>query len=589
VNRGILLLLGTALFCALSLGDARVGKSDGNLVPDGSFEQFAKSWEFGRNTTAWGGPLRAANIAASVSSDQAHSGAHSLFVSVGTAVLSAAARNFPSNAEECLGLVTSPDVTVGQNLPYRISLWARAGDGYNSERGHLELRVRPSGGDQFSGMGTLVRDIVVRTRSEGWVEFSDDARFAEGPNARIRLQLSYCRDTRDVANGSIFVDDISVTQEDPESPQPALGHWSSPKQMGAAPNNALDVENVAQATEGQHLTGGAGPLIAGPAFSPDGRFIAAAETGSTLVWDLETGQLVLHDTDVPSGPPSPEGLAFSTDGTRLALAHQVFDGRGGDTGWAITEWATGLWNAAWTVSTARRIDGLLFLNDNRLVTQQSSDQPYESRILIRDAGTGSVLSDYFVTRSSRIPLALSPDGTELISGFNSLAWVGGLISIDPANGWQTHQVFTEVFDIFASPYGSLSVAVAQDGRNVATGSWQSLRVFENGAAWRPLWRRNGTTVHVGFSPNGQLLVSVEGINPSLVRVLAVQSGLTLWSSEVPVHGAGFSPDGRFLAVALDDGSVQIWGSPQASSTPSTATPPTGDSIDSANSGDGTSP
>jgi WD40 repeat protein len=81
--------------------------------------------------------------------------------------------------------------------------------------------------------------------------------------------------------------------------------------------NAATGEQVVELMTPQLL-----PTIHGPAFSEDGRFVAAGSGGSILVWDTATGRNVVA---LDSGTNTVNSVAFSQDGDSLAAAASTDD------------------------------------------------------------------------------------------------------------------------------------------------------------------------------------------------------------------------------------------------------------------------
>jgi serine/threonine protein kinase/WD40 repeat protein len=148
---------------------------------------------------------------------------------------------------------------------------------------------------------------------------------------------------------------------------------------------------------------GSAYIVYGLAISPDGMALASAGRNEAKVWDLATGRLLL---DLPYTNWMP-ALAFSPDGTRLAVSHRaVFDST--TPGVVIYELEEGR-----GIRTLRglsgRVEKVFYSADGRLVAALSQ----EWRVAVWDRDAGRLLHVFEVPRGIAVDnagLALSPDG-----------------------------------------------------------------------------------------------------------------------------------------------------------------------------------
>jgi dipeptidyl aminopeptidase/acylaminoacyl peptidase len=170
----------------------------------------------------------------------------------------------------------------------------------------------------------------------------------------------------------------------------------------------------------------------------------------------------------------------------------------------------------------------------------------------------------------------SPDGRLLAYGLKD-----GRIGIWD---WQTmkggRSSGTHYPSFMAHPGGVECLAFAPDGQTLASGGWDhKVALWEDaeadGLAPKPRWDFAGYADGVrslAFSPDGRLLAA--GGFDRILTVLDAKTGLRIWTSptlEQPINGVTFSPDERFIALALGDyskgvpgnlvgqpGEVQVW-------------------------------
>jgi WD40 repeat protein len=196
---------------------------------------------------------------------------------------------------------------------------------------------------------------------------------------------------------------------------------------------------------------------------------------------------------------------------------------------------------------------------------------WDGSISFHDAATGALLRT--LTGHRHVGgLAFTPDGAMLISmGAFTYASVGSYD--DAVRLWdvQTGRVLTQfTVSTDAAPMGPESrIAVRADGKIAAVSGranghsviylldlvQRTVRQFELSGS--------GGVQNLAFHPNGDVLAVNTGRS---VRFLSVQAGDVL--DEIPfdglIHAVSFSPDGKWLAVAMEhpdvnQNTVQLWG------------------------------
>ena len=241
------------------------------------------------------------------------------------------------------------------------------------------------------------------------------------------------------------------------------------------------------------------------AYSPDGQWIASAaddQNGLRVrIWNAANGNQLV----VLNGPPTASSVAFSPDGTLLAV--------GGLSGWpngVIWIYDTGTWKMIQLLTApGQNVTALVFNHDgSRLISSGTDGQirlwymPQGTQTKVMSAGK----------QANR--LALSPDGSLLASSFctktDSSGCIQGGIAI-----WRTYD-------------------------------WTVMLKFEDIAE------------SLAFSADDSLLISGSGPNDPLIRIRRVEDWTVLRTLPGEAFSVALSPDMRLL-VSSNWKNIFLWG------------------------------
>ncbi|NTU85752.1 MAG: WD40 repeat domain-containing protein [Chloroflexales bacterium] len=328
------------------------------------------------------------------------------------------------------------------------------------------------------------------------------------------------------------------------------------------------------------VTDQAGAQLNNPAFSPDGRYLAAtAADYGVRVWQRSTGVggeatfTPAYGTDVRplrGATTDVSFLAFSPDGSHLAAA--VFDG-------TVLVWDLGVAREAETSDlTAGQTDPRLryrlrgHTNDARFVAwspdgSRLASSSQDRKIIIWDVQTGAQQMTLAGHTNSVSLLSFSADGTRLLSGSNDNSvrvW-----DVTPAYELRAFAAAPATTTNFWQP-----MALSRDGRRLIAGSpeWPAtLTVFDatSGAPLVELPTGDDRSAGVALSADGSRAATASadpefpGHDGSAAPSVAVWDTATgelirRFPSPRGFLAVALSPDGARVAATGFDASVQVW-------------------------------
>jgi WD40 repeat protein/DNA-binding SARP family transcriptional activator len=280
------------------------------------------------------------------------------------------------------------------------------------------------------------------------------------------------------------------------------------------------------------------------AFSPDGRHVAAGGRSSNAqVWDVETGQVVLA-LAAATATPQVEAIAYSPDGTRLAVAGIVFDAATGQELFSLRGHTHGILRLAFNA------DGTRLITASYDGTAKVWDLTPDHELFARPAHGGMVYD-----------VAYSPDGKMLAT-----AGMDGTATIWAAESGEILQVLTGHTDVVNT------VAFSPDGQVLATAGADRSVILWDIASGRKLRTLTG---HVDDIPGGVPMFrgvvaaafSPQCVNPSgataeqcPLATVGMDGQLIVWDALTGqrffelqdaiggLKSVAFSPDGKLLAI-----------------------------------------
>src|SRR5262245_13822448 len=323
------------------------------------------------------------------------------------------------------------------------------------------------------------------------------------------------------------------------------------KTLAVASRQGLKVLDLA--TGGEVFSGPGQAAFRAPAFSPDGKLLAAVGGGLGLPWvfDLATGKSRQHAWPLDS---QLRALAFSPDGKALVFDH--------DDGIDVWDLATGKDRPLTDVSSRcreldSRIKALAFTADGTRLAAAVED----GRVRLWDPATGAELgpADQPIARAHA---CLSPDG-RVLATYDGHWWsMYGATSCylsETATGKPIARCSAPGLHLWFATFAPDGKTLAAYGRGWDGEELSALILFEAGTG-RELRRWDGRA-----APEPPFLILPDG--KSLV---SASRDVVVWDLEtgrerhrmkreaVIVWFTALAPDGKLFATRDDRGIVQVW-------------------------------
>lgn len=272
------------------------------------------------------------------------------------------------------------------------------------------------------------------------------------------------------------------------------------------------------------------------AFSPDGKRVATASVNTVQVWNT-AGQLlqtIRHDSQDTKMRDFEEivSLSFSPDGKKLVAA-------------TYTQVMT------WNIASGQLLHA--FKGKKVILKVESSSDG--SMLLIKNWGNSAVLYKFDGTVLHEYPelpthtvYRFSPDNQSILTGLEN-----GTAVLQNLKGDTLH--------VLRGHFGSVEhVGFFKEGDKLFTiDKKKTIRIWsKDGQLLQTITNKslNSDSQLYAFSPSGREVLT--GYEKGPVRLINLETGMTIASFPGPVYNATFSPDGQYIAMCPEKGLTTLW-------------------------------
>jgi WD40 repeat protein len=294
------------------------------------------------------------------------------------------------------------------------------------------------------------------------------------------------------------------------------------------------------ATEGMRevLRGHAGGASS-PVFSRNGHLLyTSSDDGKIIVWDLRGDDRLGRPFTIAPAPLDYFTVAYSSTGTIATAAED-----------SISIWdATTLRRTGPPVRMESQVSSLAFDPSGAVLASASID----NRLALWETATGAPIAEVD-SKGLTAGLAFTPDRKTLVTA----SFEGSIMQ------WDVDSLQPSAAAIEEGGPAIVSLALSPDGGRVATGHLGGDVIVWDLRARSKVFAIDVDEVFaraLAFSPDGRLLAAAgdDGVVTLLDARTGGSTGVLLRGTGERVNSLDFSPDGRALASASTDGTVSLW-------------------------------